>query len=133
MEADTITWANELLASKGKSSEISGFKDKNLATSLPVLDLIDAVKPGSINTNHVNMDPKTEDEKYFTQLIFTSFLVLIFLYLRLSNAKLAISMTRKIGAPIYALPEDLVEGKHQMIMTIFVCIKLIANKRFSQM
>ena len=79
MEADTITWANELLASKGKSSEISGFKDKNLATSLPVLDLIDAVKPGSINTNHVNMDPKTEDEKYFTQLIFTSFLVLIFL------------------------------------------------------
>lgn len=113
VEADTIKWANETLASKGKSSEISGFKDKSLATSLPVLDLIDAVKPGSINTNHVIMDPKTEDE-------------------RLSNARLAVSMARKIGAPIYALPEDLVEGKHQMIMTIFVCIRLIANKRFSQ-
>ena len=75
MEADTIKWANETLASKGKNSEISGFKDKSLATSLPVLDLIDAVKPGSINTNLVNMDPKTEDEKYFTHLlVFTSFL-----------------------------------------------------------
>ena len=40
----------------------------------------------------------------------------------LSNAKYAISMGRKIGARLYALPEDIVEVKPKMIMTIFACL-----------
>jgi len=40
----------------------------------------------------------------------------------MSNAKYAISMCRKIGARVYALPEDLMEGKHKMIMTVFACL-----------
>ena len=39
---------------------------------------------------------------------------------QLSNAKYAISMTRKIRADVYALPEDLVEVKHKM-MSVFAC------------
>jgi len=39
---------------------------------------------------------------------------------RLQNAQLAINLSRKIGAKIYASPMDLVEGKHKMILTIFV-------------
>ena len=39
-----------------------------------------------------------------------------------SNAKYAISMARKIGARVYALPEDLVEVKHKMVMTVFACL-----------
>ena len=31
-------------------------------------------------------------------------------------------MGRKIGARIYALPEDIVEVKPKMIMTIFACL-----------
>ena len=41
---------------------------------------------------------------------------------QLSNAKYAISMARKIGARVYALPEDLVEVKHKMVMTVFACL-----------
>ena len=39
---------------------------------------------------------------------------------RLDNALLAINLSRKIGAKIYASPMDLVEGKQKMILTIFV-------------
>lgn len=31
-------------------------------------------------------------------------------------------MARKIGAGVYALPEDIIEVKPKMIMTIFACL-----------
>lgn len=34
-------------------------------------------------------------------------------------------MARKAGARIYALPEDIVEVKHKMVMTVFACIMSI--------
>lgn len=34
----------------------------------------------------------------------------------------AISVARKIGARIYALPDDLVEVKPKMVMTVFACL-----------
>ena len=40
----------------------------------------------------------------------------------MSNAKYAISMSRKIGARVYALPEDLIEVKYKMVMTVFACL-----------
>jgi len=43
---------------------------------------------------------------------------------KVSNAKYAISMARKIGARVYALPEDIVEVKSKMVMTIFACIMI---------
>ena len=40
----------------------------------------------------------------------------------MDNALYAISMARKIGAPIYALPEDIVETKPKMLLTVFACL-----------
>lgn len=48
--------------------------------------------------------------------------LLIHLQEKCKNAKYAITMGRKIGARIYALPEDIVEVKPKMIMTIFACL-----------
>lgn len=31
-------------------------------------------------------------------------------------------MARKIGAKVYALPEDIVEVKPKMVMTVFACL-----------
>lgn len=31
-------------------------------------------------------------------------------------------MARKIGARVYALPEDLVEVNQKMVMTVFACL-----------
>lgn len=37
-------------------------------------------------------------------------------------SRYAVSMARKIGARVYALPEDLVEVKPKMVMTVFACL-----------
>ncbi|XP_057705894.1 plastin-3-like isoform X2 [Corythoichthys intestinalis] len=97
-----IAWVNKTLSEAGKTSSIKSFKDKSLNTSIPVLDLIDAIQPGSVNFELVQKD-KTDADK-------------------LKNAKYAISMARKIGAKVYALPEDLVEINPKMVMTIFACL-----------
>jgi len=44
---------------------------------------------------------------------------------KLSNAKYAISVARSKGARIYALPEDIVEVKSKMVMTIFACLMIL--------
>lgn len=98
-----INWVNATLREAQKSSSISGFKDPKISTSLPVLDLIDAIQPGSINYDILKTEDLNDDEK-------------------LNNAKYTVSMARKIGARVYALPEDLVEVKPKMVMTVFACL-----------
>nr|XP_009941144.1 PREDICTED: plastin-2 [Opisthocomus hoazin] len=98
-----VSWVNETLTAAGKDSTISSFKDSKISTSMPVLDLIDAIQPGSIKYDLLKTEDLNDEEK-------------------LNNAKYAISMARKIGARVYALPEDLVEVKPKMVMTVFACL-----------
>ncbi|XP_048834900.1 plastin-2 [Brienomyrus brachyistius] len=107
---DTIvSWVNSSLTAAGKAT-ISGFKDASISSSIPVLDLIDAIQPGCIRYDLLKMEDLSDDEK-------------------LNNAKYAISMARKIGARVYALPEDLVEIKPKMVMTVFACLMARGMKR----
>ncbi|XP_024120051.1 plastin-2 [Oryzias melastigma] len=107
---DTIvSWVNDTLTHAEKNT-ISSFKDLSISSSMPVLDLIDAIQPGSIRYDLVKAEDLTEEEK-------------------LNNAKYAISMARKIGARVYALPEDLVEVKPKMVMTVFACLMARGMKR----
>ncbi|XP_053930676.1 plastin-1 isoform X2 [Cuculus canorus] len=98
-----IKWVNQTLANANKKSSITSFKDRSIGTSLPVLDLIDAIAPKAVRPEMV----KREDLSYEDKL---------------NNAKYAISVARKIGARIYALPDDLVEVKPKMVMTVFACL-----------
>ncbi|NXU72837.1 PLSI protein, partial [Oreotrochilus melanogaster] len=98
-----IKWVNQTLARANKKTSVTSFKDKSISTSLPVLDLIDAIEPKAVRQEMV----KREDLSYQDKL---------------NNAKYAISVARKIGARIYALPDDLVEVKPKMVMTVFACL-----------
>uniref|UniRef100_A0A8C0QPI6 Plastin 1 n=4 Tax=Canidae TaxID=9608 RepID=A0A8C0QPI6_CANLF len=98
-----IKWVNETLKSAQKPTSISSFKDKTISTSLPVLDLIDAIAPNAVRQEMIKRENLSEEDK-------------------LNNAKYAISVARKIGARIYALPDDLVEVKPKMVMTVFACL-----------
>ncbi|NXK04627.1 PLSI protein, partial [Herpetotheres cachinnans] len=98
-----IKWVNQTLAKANKKTSITSFKDRSISTSLPVLDLIDAIAPKAVRPEMV----KREDVSYEDKL---------------NNAKYAISVARKIGARIYALPDDLVEVKPKMVMTVFACL-----------
>uniref|UniRef100_A0A8C6WK31 Plastin-3 n=1 Tax=Neogobius melanostomus TaxID=47308 RepID=A0A8C6WK31_9GOBI len=105
-----VRWVNKTLAEAGKSTKISGFKDKEISSSLAVLELIDAIQPGSVDFELVKTANLSEDDK-------------------LENAKYTVSMARKIGARVYALPEDLVEVKPKMVMTVFACLMGRGMKR----
>uniref|UniRef100_A0A7N9AR17 Plastin-3 n=1 Tax=Mastacembelus armatus TaxID=205130 RepID=A0A7N9AR17_9TELE len=105
-----VNWVNKTLAEAGKSPKISSFKDKEISSSLAVLELIDAIQPGSINYELIKTGCLSEEDK-------------------LENAKYAISMARKIGTRVYALPEDLVEVKPKMVMTVFACLMGRGMKR----
>ncbi|XP_060941508.1 plastin-3-like [Limanda limanda] len=109
-DAIIVQWVNNTLAEAGKSTKISSFKDKEISSSLAVLELIDAIQPGSINYDLIKTGSLTEDDK-------------------LENAKYAVSMARKIGARVYALPEDLMEVKPKMVMTVFACLMGRGMKR----
>lgn len=105
-----VSWVNKTLSEAGKTSSIKSFKDSSISSSQPIVDLIDAIQPSSINYDLVRTGDLTEDDK-------------------LSNAKYAISMARKIGAKVYALPEDIVEENPKMVMTIFACLMGRGMKR----
>ena len=47
---------------------------------------------------------------------------------RMENARYALLMARKIGARVFALPEDIVEGKQNMIMTIFASLMIVGEQ-----
>ncbi|XP_040205052.1 plastin-1 [Rana temporaria] len=98
-----INWVNETLKGANKNTFITSFRDKSISTSLPVLDLIDAIAPKAVNAEMVKRDNLSDGDK-------------------MKNAKYAISIARKIGARIYALPDDLVEVKPKMVMTVFACL-----------
>ena len=102
VESEIIKWANNKLREAGKTSQISGFQDQSISTGLPLIDLIDAIKPGSINYDLV-LEAEEEDDK-------------------IANAKYGISMARRLGARVYALPEDMVEVKPKMVMTVFAVL-----------
>uniref|UniRef100_A0A4W4EW60 Plastin-3 n=1 Tax=Electrophorus electricus TaxID=8005 RepID=A0A4W4EW60_ELEEL len=107
-----VNWVNKTLAGAGKSTKISSFKVlySKISSSLAVLDLIDAIQPGCVNYELVKTGCLSEGDK-------------------LENAKYAVSMARKIGARVYALPDDLVEVKPKMVMTVFACLMGRGMKR----
>jgi len=72
----------------------------SISNARVVIDLIDCIKPGTINYDLVRESGPDEGN--------------------LANAKYAISMARKIGARVYALPEDITQVKQKMmVMTVF--------------
>ena len=111
-EKDIIRWSNRKLAEVGRDVTIKGFKDRSLRSAIPILHLIDVMKPGLLDWNHVKMGDfvRTDD--------------------CLMNAKYCITMARKIGAPVYALAEDIVQVRPKSLMTVYAGLMYV-DKQFS--
>ncbi|GAM27064.1 hypothetical protein SAMD00019534_102390 [Acytostelium subglobosum LB1] len=89
-------------------AKISGFNDTGLCTGRALLELIEAIRPGSVDQSLVTSSGSAEDN--------------------LLNAKLAISCARKIGAIVYAFPEDIVEVKAKVMLTIFAGVIAVERR-----
>jgi plastin-3 len=106
VEREIISWANTRLQEGGKELTIKHFQDKSIKTALPIIHLIDVIHPGLIDFSIVKQGEKMTGADC------------------LSNAKYCVTMARRIGASVYALPEDISEVKHKMVMTVFASLML---------
>jgi len=107
-DADIINWANETVKRGNRTSSMSNFKDPSLKTGVFLIDLLNGIRPKTVNYDIVTPG-NTEEEQQ-------------------SNAKYAISIARKLGASIFLLPEDIIEVKPKMIMTFCGTLMAIDHK-----
>lgn len=96
-DADILRWANETAAKGGKASRVRSFSDSSLANGIWLLDVLNGLKPGYVDYGLVYKDG-SEQGNY-------------------ANAKLAISIARKLGALIWLVPEDINEVRSRLILT----------------
>ncbi|CAK9293288.1 unnamed protein product [Gordionus sp. m RMFG-2023] len=110
-DKDILQWAITKMTTLNKKRLFKSFQDHNLADGIAILELLDCIKPGRVCWGLVKgytdtgiPDPELTEED------------------RLSNIGYAISLSRKLGAVIIALPEDVMELKPKMMMTIFASL-----------
>lgn len=97
-DADLIAWANRRVSGGGGRSTMTDFRDASLRTGHFFLELINAMRPGTVEQDNVT-DGVSEENA-------------------LQNAKYAIALARRLGAAIFLLPEDIVEVKPKLILTL---------------
>jgi len=102
-----VAWANEQVKNSGKSTSMKSYQDPTLATGLFFMDLLSSINPKIVDWEFVKKGDSKEEQ--------------------LLNAKYIISVARKLGATIFLLPEDIVEVKPKMILTLVASCMAIAK------
>ncbi|KAJ3875777.1 calponin homology domain-containing protein [Lentinula edodes] len=110
-DTEMLKWAN-VTAQKGNPSvkTIRSFKDPSITTGLFFLSLLEAIRPGIVDPALVVDVGETGD---FEE--------------RRANAKLAISIARKMNALIFLVPEDIVDVRPRLVMTFVGSLMSIAQ------
>ncbi|CCM00796.1 uncharacterized protein FIBRA_02838 [Fibroporia radiculosa] len=111
-DTEILKWANTT-AQKAKPGvrPIRSFKDPSLTTGLFFLDLLEALRPGIVDPSLVIQVSEAGDYED-----------------RRQNAKLAISIARKMNALIFLVPEDIVDVRPRLIMTFVGSLMAIGNQ-----
>lgn len=108
-EADVLAWGNQLLSLKGSRWQISSFRDPNLASGLPLLDLLRAIEPRCVQDRFVT-GGATYGERQM-------------------NAKYVISTTRKLGGTVLVAWEDIVQVRPKMILILLASLMQLDKQR----
>ncbi|KAJ7027977.1 calponin homology domain-containing protein [Mycena alexandri] len=107
-DTEMLKWANTTASS---SRPIRSFKDPSITTGLFFLDLLEAIRPGIVDPTLVlNVSGSSAYED------------------RRQNAKLAISIARKMNALIFLVPEDIVDVRPRLILTFVGSLMSIAQQ-----
>lgn len=106
-DSQILKWAQDQVQKGGKTSRIHSFKDPQLSNAHFLLDVLNGIAPGYVDYNLV-APGNNDEEKY-------------------ANARLAISIARKLGALIWLVPEDINEVRSRLIIT-FVASLMSVNK-----
>jgi plastin-1 len=96
-DAEMVKWANDMSRKGGRSSSIRSFKDSSIGTGTFLLDVLNGMKSSYVDYDLVTPG-RTEDDAYL-------------------NAKLSISIARKLGATIWLVPEDICQVRSRLVVT----------------
>ncbi|KAJ6015047.1 hypothetical protein N7540_009638 [Penicillium herquei] len=96
-DSEMIRWANDMSKSGGRTSSIRSFKDSSIGTGLFLLDVLNGMKSSYVDYDMVTSG-RTDEEAY-------------------ANAKLSISIARKMGATIWLVPEDICQVRSRLVTT----------------
>ncbi|KAI7883795.1 fimbrin [Lichtheimia hyalospora FSU 10163] len=107
-DQDMVRWANEMVQRGGKQTRMQSFRDPSLRTGLFFLDVLNGLKPGYVDYSLVTPG-RTEEDAF-------------------NNAKLAISIARKLGATIFLVPEDIVEVRSKMNLTFIGSLMVVERQ-----
>ncbi|GAB7344357.1 hypothetical protein MBLNU457_2219t1 [Dothideomycetes sp. NU457] len=107
-DADMVSWANGMVKKGGKSSSIRSFKDSTLGNGIFLLDVLNGMKSSYVDQDLIAAG-RTDDESY-------------------ANAKLAISIARKMGATIWLVPEDITALRSRLIVTFIGSLMATSEK-----
>ncbi|KAK4946597.1 fimbrin [Elasticomyces elasticus] len=107
-DSDMIKWANDMSRKGGKNSSVRSFKDPAITSGIFLLDVLNGMKSSYVDYDLVTPG-KTPDDAY-------------------ANAKLSISIARKMGTTIYLLPDDIIQGRARLVTTFVGALMRTAEK-----
>ncbi len=96
-DPEMVKWANDMSRKGGKNSSIRSFKDPAIGTGIVLLDVLNGMKSSYVDYDLVT--PGKSDEDAY------------------ANAKLSISIARKLGATIWLVPEDICQVRSRLVTT----------------
>ncbi|KAH8820977.1 calponin homology domain-containing protein [Xylogone sp. PMI_703] len=96
-DAEMVKWANDMSRKGGRTSSIRSLKDPSIGTGVFLLDVLNGIKSSYVDYDLVT--PGTTDEDAYM------------------NAKLSISIARKLGATIWLVPEDICQVRSRLVTT----------------
>ncbi|KAK3395266.1 calponin homology domain-containing protein [Podospora didyma] len=96
-DAEMVRWANDMSRKGGRNSSIRSFKDPSIGTGIFLLDVLNGMKSSYVDYDLVTAG-RNDDESYL-------------------NAKLSISIARKLGATIWLVPEDICQVRSRLVTT----------------
>ena len=96
-DAEMVKWANEMSRKGGRNSAVRSFKDPAIGSGIFLLDVLNGMKSSYVDYDLVTPG-RTDEEAYM-------------------NAKLSISIARKLGATIWLVPEDICQVRSRLVTT----------------
>jgi len=96
-DAEMVRWANDMSRKGGRNSSIRSLKDPSIGSGIFLLDVLNGMKSSYVDYDLVTAG-RTDEDAYL-------------------NAKLSISIARKLGATIWLLPEDICKVRSRLVTT----------------
>ncbi|CZR60507.1 plastin-3 [Phialocephala subalpina] len=107
-DADMVLWANGMSGAGKRNTKVRSFKDRSIGSGVFLLDVLSGMKSSYVDYDLVTPG-RTDEDAYM-------------------NAKLSISIARKMGATIWLVPEDICQVRQRLVTTFIGSLMATHNR-----